>query len=265
MTCKRRKSLSRSKTFIILIAFVCFFHGSFALAEVIDGPANLRDKPNGKVIAVLNNNVEVEMYPPYVLDKVWYSIVFIGYVEKRFYIAESGAVRANSNLLNEQGQIIGKTLEDIKADWDIGENNGRVGVVINHICTHKGNIKASSIPETELAALLDSRETTIQKSELQQLLDKYAFQNWSVVKDKEIEDYFIHENTLYDLSPMPRLQLIFYKNTLISVIHRGLLHNNKYPSRELFREMKRMDVAKIDADVSKRIQKRIIEPLKTAD
>jgi len=174
-------------------------------------------------------------------------------------------VRGQYPLYDKQGRVIGKTIETFKIGWDIGEEKGRVGVVIEHVYAHKDNIRSDSIPESELVNLLDAKGPTILRSELKGFLSKYGFEKWPIVGDKDIEDYFIDESWIYDLSPMPRLQLIFFKNRLVAIIHRNLLISEKYGSRELFREMKFMDIAGMDADVSKRIQKEIIEPLRTAD
>ena len=251
----------------LLLVLVLFFQITCVFAEIIDGPANIREKPSGKIVAVLNNGVAVEMLPPYLSGKSWYSVGLVAYVEKGAFInnPKKLEVRGQYPLYDKQGRVIGKTIETFKIGWDIGEEKGRVGVVIEHVYAHKDNIRSDSIPESELVNLLDAKGPTILRSELKGFLSKYGFEKWPIVGDKDIEDYFIDESWIYDLSPMPRLQLIFFKNRLVAIIHRNLLISEKYGSRELFREMKFMDIAGMDADVSKRIQKEIIEPLRTAD
>jgi hypothetical protein len=251
----------------LLAVLVFFFLVSCVDAEIINGPANIREKPEGKITAVLKDGVEVEMVPPYISAKSWLSVGFVAYVDRNAIIKnqKKPEVKGHYLLYDKQGRIIGKTIETFKIGWDIGEENGRVGIVIEKSYTYKDNIRADTIPEYELKNLLDTTEAPILKDKLTSFLNKYNFEKWPLVKDKEIEDYFIYESWIYDISPMPRLQLIYYKNRLVSVIHRNLLMSNKFKSKELFREMKIMNLEKMDTKLSKRIQEEIVEPLKTAD
>jgi hypothetical protein len=251
----------------LLLVIVLFFQISYVYAEIIDGPANIREKPRGKIIAVLNNGAAVEMLPPYLSNKSWYSVGLVAYIEKSAFTGNPKRleVKGHYSLYDKQGRVIGKTIETFKIGWDIGEEKDRIGIVIEHVYTHKDNIRSDSIPEKELVNLLDAKGPGIPKSELKGFLNKYGFEKWPAVKNKDIEDYFIDESWIYDISPMPRLQLIFFKNRLVAIIHRNLLVSEKYESKELFREMKSMDITRMDADVSERIQKEIIEPLRTAD
>lgn len=249
-------------TLLVFFSFV-----SCAYAEIIDGPANIREKPKGKVIAILNDGAKVEMVPPYISAKSWFSIAFIAYVEKEAYIKspKKPEMKGHYLLYDKQGRIIGKTTETFKIGWDIGEENGRVGIVIENYYTHKNNIRADTIPEYELVDLLDTTEAPFLKDNLMSLLNKYNFEKWPIEKEKDLEDYFVYESGIYDPSPMPRLQLIFYKKHLLLVIHRNLLVSNKFKSKELFREMKIMNLEKMDTNLSSKIQEEIIEPLSTAD
>jgi len=254
--------MTKFLTVLVFLSFVpCVY------AEIIDGPANIREKPEGRIIAVLNDGMEVEIVPPYIWAKSWLSVGFIVYVEKKAFInnPKKLEVKGKYLLYDKQGRIIGKTMETFKIGWDIGSENGRVGIVIDNSYTHKGNIRADTIPEYELAKVLDTSEAPILKDKLMGFLIKYNFEKWPLAKDKEIEDYFIYESWIYDISPMPRLELILYKNRLVSVIHRNLLMSNKFKSNDLFREMKIINLEKMDTQLSKKIQEEIIEPLKTAD
>jgi len=251
----------------LLTVLLFFSLVSCVYAEIIDGPANIREKPEGRIIAVLNDGAKVDMVPPYIWGKSWLSVGFVAYVEKEAFInnPKKLEVKGNYLLYDKQGGIIGKTMETFKIGWDIGSENGRVGIVIEDVYTHKGNIRADTIPEYELENLLDTTEAPFLKDNFKSLLNKYNFEKWPLIREKDLEDYFIYESGIYDPSPMPRLQLILYKNRLVSVIHRNLLMSIKFKSKELFREMKIMNIEKMDPKLSNKIQEEIIEPLKTAD
>jgi hypothetical protein len=253
----------------IFLIFLSFFILSNAQAELINGPANIREKPGGKLVAFLNDGVEVELVPPYISAKSWLSLDFVVYVEKEAYLKrppqKKPELKGNCLLYDKQGRNIGRTIETFKIGWDIGEENGRLGIVVEDVVTHKRNVREDTIPEYDLENILLNTETPILKDQLADYLNKYNFEKWPLVKEKDLEDYYIYESGLYDPSPMPRLELIFYKDRLVLVIHRNLLSSSRYKSRELFREMKTMYLEKLDTKTSEKIQKEIIEPLRTAD
>ncbi|MDH4163881.1 MAG: hypothetical protein OEW15_14515 [Nitrospirota bacterium] len=266
MTCTYRNRRSISQIIFLLLVLTSLFQASYAFAEIVKGPANLREKPEGKILLTLNDGAVIDLLPPYITERTWHPLGLVAYVEKTAFIniVKNPQVKADSILYDINGVVVGKTIDQFKVGWDIGEKNSRIGVVIEHVFINTGNIKPDSIPEYELIKFLD-RDGPIQKSTLQGFLNKYKFEKNPRLKDGQIEEYFILESWIEDLSPMPRLLLIFYKNNLVKVIHRNLVTSKKYVSQELFRNMKVMDTAGIDADGANRIQKAIIEPLRTAD
>jgi hypothetical protein len=267
----------------IIISLLYFFAACFPLAhivyaEIVDGPANLREKPGGKIIAILNDGVEVDIMPPYILSEKWLPIGFVAYVEKAGLINSSDktVVKENFVLYDKQGKIIGKTINPFKFGWDIGEELGRVGIIIDQAYVFQSNIKPNSIPECELKRIIDAKESSINKIELAQFLKKYEFKGgriWeendtdaNVNEGKEIEDCFIFESRFYmPESPQTRMRLIFYNKHLVAIIYRSVISSKKNSSSILFNLGQIMYIGKLDAKIKKKIQKEIIEPLQNVD
>lgn len=251
----------------IICLAILFLFANHTCAEIIDGPANIREKPNGKLIAVLNDGVEVEMVPPYISAGSWFSISFVAYVEKESFFDSRRKTKLKGQrfLYDKQGKVIGKTIQTFKIGWDLPEINGRIGVVIEDYFVYKDNIRANTIPEYELSILIDAKKTAVMVSDIKSFITKYDFRKSRLMKDKDLESYYIYESSIYDPSPMSRINLIFYKNRLILVIHRNLPVSATFKSKKLFREMKTTYLEKVDDRLSKKINEEIIEPLKYAD
>ena len=130
--------------FLLLILYSSVF------AEVIDGPANLRVAPNGKIAVRLNDGVQVYVEKT-TID--WYKITFIAYVSKiNFRIINT---KNNVELFDYLGKSIGKTLIPI-SKYSYFEMGDQVGLIIT-LFTFKSNIVESSVLESEIVKLQDSK------------------------------------------------------------------------------------------------------------
>lgn len=94
------------KKFLIILFFTSIFCTSI-FADLIDGPANIRDFPNGKIIFSLNNvNVQCKDY------KDWYYISLMVWLKKDDVIEEK-QIKKGSILYDSNNNEIGKTLDSI--------------------------------------------------------------------------------------------------------------------------------------------------------
>jgi len=222
------------------------------------------NRPGGKIVAVLNDNVEVDVMSPYLSNGKWFPIGFVAYLNKTGLIKNPRReVKENFLLYDKQGRLIGRTIGPLRFDWEMQEELGRVAVVINIAYVSQSNIRPNSIPEYQLQGILDKHERQISKHDLEQFLMKYKFKIWPIENDRELIDYMILESELNGSgNPLPRTHLIFYKSHLVAVIHNDLLDSKNYISQPLHRKQKIMYVGKVNGDVVDRIQKEILNPLR---
>lgn len=179
-----------------------------AKSETIDGPANVRDTVNGKVLFSLENSVEVESSE---IKDNWY---FIGLVVKlpkgwkEWYFPKDTELRdANDNYL-------GKTLNDVKIYTKQDGENCELTVLSGY--TYKSNITESSIIENQLIEILEG------KSELTKMDFKSHISENDYQDDNQfgwIETYIFYETWIEDPSPGARIRLIFENEILIGIIH----------------------------------------------
>lgn len=136
----------------ILVSLILLAQSFFVFAEIIDGPANLRVAPQGRVAVSLNDGVEV-----YVQRKEdnWFQIVFLAYVSKQDYQA-TRSIRGEVELYNYGGESIGRTVDSF-SDIEYFEDSERYGLVIT-LYTYKSNIVESTILENKVVDLINSNE-----------------------------------------------------------------------------------------------------------
>jgi len=109
----------------VLVSLIFLTLSFSALAEIIDGPANLRVAPQGKVAVTLNDSVEV-----YVQKKEgdWFKIMFIAYVSRDDYRPET-FLKAGVELFNYRGESIGKSVNAF-SDLVYFESGSQIGLEI---------------------------------------------------------------------------------------------------------------------------------------
>jgi hypothetical protein len=131
---------------IIIACMLLVLLSSTALAAIIDGPANVRDKRKGKVIISLNDGVEVYILRKRKDDK-WH-LIFVQAVLSEGDINKEGRIRKGAVLLDKEGKEIGKTLEEVStfARTDIGENKPKVDI---WSYTYEGNIVKRKLDITD--------------------------------------------------------------------------------------------------------------------
>ncbi len=157
----------------ILISFCFLLLTSIAFAEIIDGPANLRVAPGGKVAISMNDEVEV-----YVEEKVdnYFKIIFLAYVSKKDYRATK-FINGGIELFDFEGKSIGKTVDSF-SNFEYFEDPDRFGLVIT-LYTYKSNIVESSILESEIVELLNSNQ--LNRSSLSNL-GNLKIDRWTLVE-----------------------------------------------------------------------------------
>lgn len=208
-----------------------------ALAERIDGPANIRVSPKGTPIISLNDNIEVECSE---LENGWYQIAVNIKLTKAQYDSSTPVDKGDS-LFNWQNEFIGTALtvipDSLQMTWYSGGAPGnprRYGMYI-YAFTYESNIKLESIPELRLNSILMSKERPT-RNDFSNFLTEFGFRDTGIL-DRLVEGYeeqMIYESTVIDPSPMDRIRFIFKASELVAIIHTrpiNDLRNSKYLTR----------------------------------
>lgn len=205
------------------------------LGERIDGPANLRDTINGKVILSIEDNQLVQCSE---IANNWYRIGIVVPISKEQY--DSYVIKKGEKII-KNGELICTAIDDIEM-WMTNENNGQdttvkyVGVIGGY--TYKDNIKPESIPEKELEVMLSSR------IELTKDNFKWYFKNFEFIEHglpiegyENTEQFMIYGAWIDDPSPIDRIRLIFDSNQLIAIAHERELKMTGKKSYDLVRNI----------------------------
>jgi len=193
--------------------------------ERIDGPANVRDRENGKIILSLDDNILVETSP---IKGDWLQIGFFIQIDP------------------VEGSFIG-TVKDTIEVWRIYDN---VGLIEGY--THIGNIKENSIPEIALERALKRRDFT--KSSLDKYIESFEFIEYKSNEEFNYRQLFIYESYVVDPSPRDRITLLFDNyDKLIGVFHTRKLHLPEYETFELTRGHSFTCIADLDKSEKQRI------------
>ena len=157
----------------VLVSLILLALSFSVFAEIIDGPANLRVAPQGKVAVSLNDGVEVYV------DKRegnWFKITFLAYVSKKDYRAAK-IIRGDIELFDFEGRSIGKTVDSF-SNFEYFQDPDRYGLIIT-LYTYKSNIVESTILEDRVVDLINSDD--LNKASLLNL-DNLKIERWTSVE-----------------------------------------------------------------------------------
>lgn len=195
----------------------------FIIGERIDGPANIRDTVNGRILFTLNDNVLVETS---IAQGKWTIVgLNVKLTEQQF---ENFKIYPNTDLISSDGQKIGITKDTVYI-WMTEENSGLVGAY-----THIDNIKKQSMPEFHLEQILEKEKFTF--SSLQSFIKNFKFQKYDLNKLPNLTQYLIYESIIEDMSPRDRITLLFNQSqNLVGIIHSRPLLTGKFKTYKLIR------------------------------
>ena len=173
-------------------------------AEIIDGPANIRETINGKPRFSLENGVEVECE-----DDIngWHVIGFTAKVPEDL---KDWVLPKGFELYSYDGKYIGKTLALV----EFSAMDGDCAILTGY--TYKSNIVESSKIESKVGKLITPNEI-MNLSDFEEHIKKYNYQD-----DNQFDwgmTYIYYETWISDPSPGARIRLIFENNILIGIIH----------------------------------------------
>src|SRR5712692_2604317 len=162
-------------------------------AEVIDGPANVREAPDGRALLALDDKVSVESKE---YNNDWFNIDLPVYVDVKNAFADKAPPILNKGikLYDERGVKIGITLEKVKADlfFDEDIHKGRKIVVLN---------------ASKALALEDFHDH----------IKSFRYKEW--MPRERFISYIQFNRPTTDPTPWPRAILFFYEGKLVAVYH----------------------------------------------
>lgn len=178
------------------------------IGERIDGPANIRSKPNGEIFFELYDNVLVEVSSEPEND--WYQVLVYSEIDYAEFGLDS---MVKDRPLIVDGDTIGKVLKT----HAVGTGQaGNFAFADLYGYTHKDNIK----PETVIESVF-KRELLKNGRKLSQwkgFIDAFDLET-DAFDYREFQTFYNYENTLDDPSPGFRIVLLFEKDDLIGFIH----------------------------------------------
>lgn len=198
------------KTFLFfLMSFSYCISQEHLHTETIDGPANVRLVPNGKVLFELYDNTRVSSTR---LKDNWFEVAL--------FVKTSGknknSLDVGEFIYSIDGKKIGLVLKN--TSLFLKDENRNLALISGY--TYKNNIKKELIPEVMLFDLIEQRKHKT-KEDFNSFLKKYHFELYSKHEYllPEIDMYTISESIIYDITPTFRISLLFKENKIIGVVH----------------------------------------------
>jgi hypothetical protein len=184
------------------------------------GTVTLLDAANGKPIAQVDDNVELEAGIP---DKGWSAtLVTTELSEAR----QEGQILKKGTAIIANGKPVGKLLQDVEIEMTFKNNKG-VNTGVFHAAVQQSKIKPATIIENALSAyLLAHPERTY--ADMQHFISQFQLE--AMEGEGPFKEYYNYESAADDPSPGFRTVLIFHKNKLIGVVdsRKLQLENTKY-------------------------------------
>ncbi|WP_226789283.1 hypothetical protein, partial [Polaribacter reichenbachii] len=214
------------------------------LGERIDGPANIRDTINGKLLFELNDLTLIETTE---IKNNWLEVgVFIKPTieqAENFYILPNTKIYSKNKLIG----ITKDTVNFLFGAEDYAFING---------FSHKNNIKSNTIPENELKSIIKKNEFSL--SDFNPFIENFGFEISELGKLEDIEQYYISQSILVDISPRDRITLLFRDKMLIGFIHSRKISLEKFKTYDLVRGHKLTITSDLkDYEIKKIIESKI--------
>lgn len=178
------------------------------IGERIDGPANVRNKPNGDILFELYDNalVEVSTKP----ENGWYQVLVYSDINDNEFKMDSILI-GRPIILDKD--TIGKVLKSHNVNTGRG---GDFAYAMLYGYLHQKNIKPETVIETVFKKNLSEKGRDF--ADWEGFIETFKLDKNAVDYD-EFESFYNYENALEDPSPGFRIVLLFNKQNLLGLIH----------------------------------------------
>jgi len=179
------------------------------IGERINGPANIRSAPNGEVLFSLDDYTLVTCTEA---ANGWYQVGLTADLPNDAQAFSSDTLHKGREIIVD-GKVAGKVLKDMAVST--GTNTKRTWAELTGY-TYKDNLYPQTIIENVLPAYLDSVKEHTLKS-MQPFISNFRLEKNDLLPS--FVTYLNYENWIEDPSPLMRLQLVFFKDKLVGVVH----------------------------------------------
>jgi hypothetical protein len=263
---------------IIVIAVLLLLFSNLVSAESIDGPANIRDNANGKVIYSLNDGVIIGCQGLPINN--WYRIGATVFIKESSFTKDK-KIKPGEILFDKQGNEIGKALaiispfewEDIIFDKKLNLYSCKIGGY-----THVNNIKPQSLLEKVLEGSLNiSSDKRITTDNFRKLLpiQNYGYDYSDIYTiyglTKQYKDNGFSHSYIYEYStgayPMGvRVVFIFNKDELVALIYNKRDMNYKFIKQKVLTRGYRIGyIRTVSEDIQKNLEDEYADFVSHAD
>lgn len=178
------------------------------VGERVDGPANVRNEPNGDLIFELDDNAVIQIVDT---DDEWVKISAHCWMDASQY--EAATIQSGANLYDQNKRKFGAALASL-SPLLMEESEGE-GYAYIEGYTHRDNIRPESLIENDLATYIAKNGRN--KSAFETFIGRYKLQAES--RHLDYDGYFIYENWITDPSPGYRILLLFKDENLKGIYH----------------------------------------------
>ena len=225
----------KKEIFILLILVIFSAHCS---AELVDGPANIRSEPNGKIIFSINNDVDIDVGYKFVND--WVDVGVPVYVNTKDLInfdenieGTNGAtkIKQGSILYDYNGEKIGKAISEVNIEVESTyDKKTKKFYAYLWGYTYRSNIKWGTAIERDFEKLIDNSNNLDMQYYVRNVKGYYE---WNKVKTEKgvFEGFIYSEAIVTDPSPGYRIALVFFNKELVAILHSRPIHFKKYQDK----------------------------------
>lgn len=219
--------------------------------EKIDGPANIRESINGKLMFTMSDGFEVECGNK---NNNWFQVgTFIPITEDQ----DRNGIDSGYVLIDSISQHSITFHSKTNLWMSGGDSTQRYGFIAGY--THQKNIKPESIVEKDLEKLLQSN-SKITLNEFSEHLLKFGYQSteWPMDGYKHLKHQMIYGSWMEDPSPIDRVRLMFENDVLIAILHEREISMEGKKSYPIFRNLELLVIKEFKkAELEKFIQANI--------
>lgn len=252
------------------VLLILIFSSSLIKAELIDGPANIREEPDGKVILSLNSDSVIGCHG--IAKKGWYRIGITVYV-KESSLTEDEKIKKDQILYDKNGNAIGKTTDIIcPVEWEdfkYIKDKGMYYCVINGY-TYQDNVKPSSLLENLVADIIRTKKQEITISNYREifLVEEYGYEFFDLFENGIYKSIAVPEYSAGPYSNGLRLILVFYQDKLVAMIYTYCEIKIDFIENKILKNgwgYKIGYVKRLNSDIKKSIEKYYIGELSHVD
>lgn len=178
------------------------------IGERIDGPANIRNKPNGEILFELYDNALVEVSKKSEND--WYQVLI--YADIAFNEFGLDSLTKNRPIIVDN-DTVGRVIKTHSISTGQG---GDFSYAMLYGYTHKNNIRPETIIEPVLKEELLKNERNL--NSWKSFIKSFDLKPNAIGYEK-FQDFYKYDNTIDDPSPGFRIVLLFEKEQLVGLIH----------------------------------------------